>query len=82
MLERLLREIQTGATLQPATLANRLGTSVPMVEAMLDELKRKGLINEVDLGCHSQPCGGCPLASTCGSANGQGRLWQIARKTH
>lgn len=79
MLERLLAEIQSGGTLQPTTLANRLGTSPAMVDMMIEELKRRGFLSEVDLAC-AQTCGGCPIQNTCISKGDLGRLWQVTPK--
>lgn len=80
MLEKLLSEIQSGATIRPAILAKRLGTSVAMVEAMLDDLKRRGLVREVNLTCH-ETCRGCAFNDSCSSHPEQGRLWQITGKS-
>jgi len=81
MLEKLLSEIQTGGTLQPAGLASRLNTSVPMVKAMLEELERRGLIHTVDTQCVKTTCGGCALVDSCGSQPAaRGRLWSFTQK--
>ena len=73
MLERLLNEIRSGGTLQPATLAARLNVSISMVEMMLEDLERRGLLKQIgncNTGCH-----GCSLAESCSSGSSQGRLW-------
>ena len=57
MLEQLLNEIRKGGTLQPALLARRLDLSTAMVEAMLADLQRMGVLQQVDTAC-SEPCGG------------------------
>lgn len=67
--------------MQPAVLASRMGTSVAMIEAMLSQLQRMGMLSEVNLNCN-EPCGGCPLVNGCLSRGDQGRLWQITRKVH
>jgi predicted transcriptional regulator len=77
MLERLLNEIRKGGTLQPGMLAERLNLSTAMVEAMLADLERRGMLQQVDTRC-SEPCGGCPLVSSC-STGDRGRLWMLAR---
>lgn len=74
MLEQLLNEIHVSGSLQPPVLARKLGTSVTMVEAMLESLERMGHLRAVTSSCVSS-CGGCPLSSGCTSAGGRGRLW-------
>ncbi len=82
MLERLLSEIQEGGTLQPAVLAARLDTSVAMVQAMLEELERMGLLRPIEASCGEQACGGCPMVSACSARPGaNGRVWMLAQKS-
>ncbi len=78
MLEKLLDEIRSGGTLQPAALAARLNISVGLVEMMLEDLKRRGLLTQVNASC-SEPCGGCPLVGECAITNPQGRIWMLNR---
>ena len=75
MLEKLLREIQAGSTLQTTTLAARLGTSVTIVQAMLEELERMGRLRQVPVGCSDTSCGGCPLSGGCADP---GRVWMLS----
>ncbi len=82
MLKRLLAEIQAGGTLQTAALAKRLNTSPEMVQAMLADLERMGLLREVSAECGQSSCGGCPLVDGCGtSGRGNGRLWMLAPRS-
>lgn len=82
MLERLLGEIQEGGTLRPAVLAARLDTSVAMVQAMLEELERMGLLRQMQASCAESACGGCSLASACSVKPGaNGRVWILTRKS-
>jgi molybdenum-dependent DNA-binding transcriptional regulator ModE len=74
MLEQLLNEIHVSGSLQPPVLAKKLGTSVTMVEAMLESLERMGRLRVVDTSC-GDSCGGCPLSSGCAAAGGRGRMW-------
>jgi hypothetical protein len=74
MLERLMKEIRSGGTLQPAVLASRLGTSPGLVEMMLEDLERRGLLTRMDSDCGST-CGGCALSGDCGPAGAKGRMW-------
>ena len=79
MLEKLLTEIRSGGTLQPAALAARLNISLGLVEMMLEDLEHRGLIAQVVTNC-SEPCGGCPLVGECAITSPQGRMWMLARK--
>ena len=79
MLEQLLNIIRQDGTLQPSVLAARMNLSPAMIEAMLDNLKRSGVLNEVNVNCGDH-CGGCSLAGSCSSHGEQGRLWQIKEK--
>jgi hypothetical protein len=79
MLEKLLAEIRAGGTLQPAALAEKLNTSVGLVEMMLEDLERRGVITQVNASC-GEPCGGCPMVGECAIASPQGRLWMLGRK--
>ena len=79
MLEKLLHALETGGTLRPALLAQQLGTSVAMIETLLDDLKRRGLVREVNLNCQGS-CGGCPFTESCAPHREPGRLWQVVQK--
>jgi hypothetical protein len=79
MLERLLDEIRKGGTLQPARLAQRLNISVGMVEMMLEDLERRGLLAQIDPNC-GPSCGGCSLSDQCTTHSPKGRLWMWAQK--
>jgi Mn-dependent DtxR family transcriptional regulator len=79
MLEKLLNEIREGGSLQPATLAARLNISLGLVEMMLEDLQRRGLLTQVNASC-SEPCGGCPMVGECATNSPQGRLWMLARQ--
>lgn len=77
MIEQLLREIKNGGTLQPATLAARLNVSTGLVDMMLEELEKRGLITQYQAEC-SASCNKCGLASSCSSANREkGRIWML-----
>ncbi len=79
MLENLLDEIRAGGTLQPAALAAKLNISVGLVEMMLEDLERRGLIVQVNTNC-GEPCGGCPLVGECAVVNPHRRLWMLVQK--
>ena len=83
MLEKLLQEIRSGGTFQPAALAAKLNISVGMVEMMLEDLERRGIITQVNASCGESSCGGCPLVGDCGIAGGTpGRMWMLAKKNY
>lgn len=66
MLEHLLAEINNGGTLEIKSLAERLGTSPAMIEALLQHLARMGKLQIADT-CQSDSCSGCSLSSACHS---------------
>lgn len=80
MLAQLIQEIRSGGTLQPTALAARLNVSVGLVEMMLEDLERRGLIAQVASGC-DEPCGGCPLVGECAIKNPKGRMWMLVQKS-
>ncbi len=80
MLEKLLKEIREGGTLETGKLAAKLGTSPAMVEAMLEHLRQMGYIQAYET-C-GDGCAGCSLSSTCqkDATSGQVQLWQYNEK--
>ena len=75
MLEKLLEEIHSGGTLQPAALAARLKISLGLVQVMLEDLERMGWLTRVNSDCAST-CGGCSLTDTCGTqGHAAGKVW-------
>jgi Mn-dependent DtxR family transcriptional regulator len=73
MLEKLVKEIRNGGSLEINSLASRLGTSPQLVEAMLEHLQRSGLIR--DYANCGVGCQGCGLQNSCKSLSVV-RLWQ------
>lgn len=67
MLNKLLELINQGGSLTPNQLAAQLNTTPSMVEMMMEDLVRKGLLKASDLGnnCDSDSCGTCYLAKSC-----------------
>lgn len=63
MLEELIKEIRNGGTYDTAQLAARLNTTPKLVMAMLEHLKRMGMLRNYE-ACGSS-CEGCNLGSTC-----------------
>ncbi len=66
MLQKLLAEIEKGGTLNPAALAVRLQTSAALVEMMLEDLERRGMLSRLATQCGSaEACGECSASSAC-----------------
>lgn len=67
MLNKLLELINQGGSMTPAHLATQLSTTPAMVEMMMEELVRKGLLKSSDLAnnCESGSCSTCYLANSC-----------------
>lgn len=72
MLMQLLDWMDDGKSLQTGALAQRLGVSEALLEAMLDELARRGYLREIE-SCPAGQCRGCSVCGGCG--NGQSRVW-------
>jgi len=78
MLEKLLHEIRQGGTLQPVALAARLNTSTILVEMMLEDLERRGMLTQIKESCGGSSCGGCSLGGSCaGPASPAKRVWTL-----
>jgi len=78
MLEQLMTHIRSGGTLQPSLLAQQLGTSPQMVEAMLEHLERVGYIRPYQSSC-GDACAGCSLKAQCNlptRPNNNLKIWQ------
>jgi hypothetical protein len=67
MLNKLLELIHKGGSVTPISLATQLDTSPMMVEMMIEELTRRGLLkySEFQSNCESGSCGTCYLANSC-----------------
>lgn len=67
MLIRLLEIIEKGGSLTPSKLALELNTTTMMVEMMIEELTRRGLLkgSELSSKCEGDACSTCYLAKTC-----------------
>jgi hypothetical protein len=76
MLEKLMQEIREGGTLETARLAQKLGTTPGMIEAMLEHLRQMGFIKAYET-C-GDGCSGCSLSTMCKKdvQSGQVQLWQ------
>lgn len=72
MLKRMLATIATGRIGSTAELAAATGTSPEMIEALVAELERRGLLQRA--GDCGSVCTGCPAEPSCGPA-GQAHAW-------
>ena len=76
MLEELLQMIREGGSFDTGMLAKKLNTTPTMVLAMMDHLRRSGLLKTYEPG-HSS-CEQCSLAQMCDPEKKQhdvGHLW-------
>lgn len=74
-LERLVGLLRSGKVHSLAGLAAELGTSPALVEAMLEDLVRRGYLREVPGVCCTGQCRGCALSDTC-AVGAPGRAWE------
>jgi len=81
MLEELLKHIREGGSFDPAFLAKKLNTTPEMVSAMLDHLRRMGLMRAYQPG--KTNCSQCSLAGMCHpekKSTEAGHLWVYEAK--
>ena len=78
MLSELVELLRGGGTHRVADMANALGTTPLLVEAMLETLTRMGYLRQLGGSC-GDACGMCPVAGTC-SAEASGRVWALTEK--
>jgi len=76
MLRRLIGAVDQGRSGNTRELAEALGVSQPVVEAMMEELVRRGLVQRAD-EC-APGCGDCPVGPVCASRSGGG-IWVLTR---
>jgi hypothetical protein len=74
VLKRVLSTVAGGRVGNTAELADALGVSPAMVEAMVAELELRGLLHR--LGDCGEPCDGCPSEMQCGPAP-KGSAWML-----
>ena len=63
-MERLLELLRAGGTYRVADLARELEVTPALVEALLEDLARRGFLKPVGGECTGR-CSGCPLAGIC-----------------
>lgn len=76
MLRRLIEAVARGGTGDTRELAAELGASQAVVEAMMDELARRGYVERASECLPS--CGECPASGICAS-RGSGGIWILTR---
>ena len=77
-LERLLTRLAEGRTNTLAELAAAVDVDDDLLEQMLQDLERAGLIQAVTLAC-DQGCDHCPEAELCRLSHG-GRIWILTQR--
>ena len=75
LLERLLRLLRDGGMRSTSDLAREMETSPALVEAMLEDLARRGYLRTLEGHC-TEHCQACPLQAACTVA-GAGRVWSF-----
>jgi len=81
VLDRLLELLREGGTHRISDIAQELGTTPQLVEAMLEDLARMGYVKRVAAQC-SGKCTTCPVSQTCtvGGGESNGRIWVLTEK--
>lgn len=78
MLEQLLTLLRQGGSHTVTDLAQQLQTTAPMVEAMLQDLARRGYLRPLSANCPGQ-CATCPFGGECVVAGAQ-QVWTLTDK--
>jgi hypothetical protein len=76
VLRRLIEAVARGGAGDTRELAAELGASHAVVEAMMDELARRGFVERASECLPS--CGDCPASGICAS-RGSGGIWIVTR---
>lgn len=75
MLGRVLDKLREGGTHTVEGLARELGTTPALVEAVLEDLARRGYLKPLAGSCSGQ-CRSCPIGGGCTVA-GAARGWTL-----
>lgn len=75
MMERLVDLLREGGARRVDELAREMETTPQLVELMLNDLARMGILRQADKAC-SRGCAGCSLAGKCTSGSGV-RSWAL-----
>lgn len=76
MLRQLLDVVARGEGVAPRAIARRLGVTEPMVQLMLDDLVRRGLLAPANGTCASS-CDGCPIGPVCSPG---AQIWLVTAR--
>jgi len=76
MLEKLLNRISQGGNFSTKSLAQELGVSKELIEAMLADLVRAGYLRQVER-CGESECGMCRIVAACKPRE---KIWMLAGK--
>ena len=80
MLQQLVAKVREGGTLETGRLAAELGASIELIEAMLEHLRRQGLIQDY-VRC-TDGCQACGLRDGCtGEARSRMRMWSSSGRS-
>ncbi len=77
-LEQLIFLLRSGNPRSLGELAEELRVSPALLEAMLEDLTRRGYLREASAGCCGGGCKGCPFGGSC--AVGAGKVWSTVVK--
>ncbi|MBN1979213.1 MAG: hypothetical protein JW918_17590 [Anaerolineae bacterium] len=78
MLNRLLDLLRSGGTHRVADLADELGTTLELVEMMLEDLCRMGYLKRLGGECRGK-CASCSMSGLC-AAGGADKLWALTER--
>ena len=76
MLEKLLDRISREGSLSTPALAQELGVSIELIDAMVADLIRAGYLRPVER-CGQGECGKCRIAAACKPRE---KMWVLAKK--
>ena len=78
MIEDLLLLVAQGGIHSYKDLTNHLSISLPLLEAMLEDLARLGYLRRLESECGTGHCNSC--SSGACSIAGPGRIWTLTEK--
>lgn len=78
----MLNLIKNSGTVSPEELGRRLNINPRIVQVMLEDLQRRGILRsfELESACISENCGGCPVSTGCQGI--KPRIWEISDPIH
>jgi len=78
MLEELLQYVARGGVHSTWDLLQHFSISEAMLEAMLEDLARRGYLHRVEVGCDGGRCSSC--SNKICSITGPGQVWSLTDK--